>query len=170
MIGNRRMTWRMSMWTQPHEVYSCLSHFKLQFILDEIIYKTYDLSRINLRNLWNNYFGQLRSWSKITIWLESAYVENHLCCVIELFAWKAFVLNQIKPGKTKIHGDTLSQIIGSIWWRTDGIRVDIFPRIRYMGTSRWDSKNGGEIKVWTLAMSRSIIFMPMYNDILGNTR
>ena len=31
-------------------------------------------------------------------------MENHLCCVIELFAWEALVLNQFKPGKTKLHG------------------------------------------------------------------
>ena len=41
-------------------VCSCLSHIKLQFILDEILYKTHDLSSINLRCLWSNYSGQLR--------------------------------------------------------------------------------------------------------------
>ena len=31
MIGNRRIIWKTSMWTQQFGVCSCLSHFKLQF-------------------------------------------------------------------------------------------------------------------------------------------
>ena len=109
MIGNRRMTWRISMWTQLFGVYLCLSHFKLQFILD--------------RSLWNNYSGQLNGWSKI-MWTSQIYSrltgtslcgENHLCCVIELFilwnqkptylptrchVWEASVLHQSKLGET----------------------------------------------------------------------
>ena len=111
----------------PFWVKLCLSHFKLQFILGKIIHKTYDLSRINLRNLWSNYFGQLKSWSKIK-WRSqvcprligiSLCGENHLFCVIELFilwnpkptslptrcyVWEASVVHQSKLGKTKLNG------------------------------------------------------------------
>ena len=34
-------------------------------------------------------------------------------------------------------GDTLSQRIGSNWWRADGTRVQHFPRIHYIGNSCW---------------------------------
>ena len=69
---------------------------------------------------------------------------------------EASVLNQFKPGKTKWNGfwNTLSPIIGSHWWRTDGIRVEKFPRILYTGSFQWDSKDDGRIKVWTWATSR----------------
>ena len=51
-------------------------------------------------------------------------------------------------------GNTLSQRIGSNWRRTDGIRVEKFPRIHYSGNYHWDSKDDGRIKVWTWAVSR----------------
>ena len=124
VIGNRRMTWRILMWTQLYGVCSSLLHFKPQLISDEMFYKTYDLSRINLRSLWINSFGQLRSWSKIRrrsqvcprVIGSSRCVENHLYCVIGLFklwnpkptsfptrccAWGAPAMNQYKPGKKK---------------------------------------------------------------------
>ena len=73
--------------------HSCLAHFKLQFILDKIFHKTYNLSRINLRSLWGNHFGQLRSWSKSTRRSQvcprligtSLCRKDRLSCVIELF-------------------------------------------------------------------------------------
>ena len=124
MVGNRRIICLTSMWTQQSGVFSCLSHFKLQFILDEIIHWIYDPSRINLRCLWSTDFGQLRSWSKSRrrsqdcprLFGTSLCGERHLCCVIELFescnpkptsfltrcyAWEASVQNQFKLGTTK---------------------------------------------------------------------
>ena len=114
------MFWTTSIWTQQFGVFSCLSHY-------EIICKTYDLSRIYLRSLWNNYSGQLRSWSKNRrrsqdcprLTGTSLCGGNHLCCVMELFelwnpkptsfqirrhVWKASVQNQLKPGNTKLSG------------------------------------------------------------------
>ena len=46
MISARRIKWRTSMWTQLRGVYSCLSLFKLQFILRKVTQKICDLSRI----------------------------------------------------------------------------------------------------------------------------
>ena len=48
--------------------------------------------------------------------------------------------------KKKVFGDTLPQRIGSNWWRADGIRVEKFPRIHYIGISSWDSKHDGDIR------------------------
>ena len=115
------------MWPQQFGVYLCLSHFKLQFILDEIIHWIYDPSRINLRSLWSTYFGQLRSSSKRRprsqdcprLTGTSLCGENHLCCVIELFqswnpkptsflsrcyVWEASVMNQSKHGIARLNG------------------------------------------------------------------
>ena len=123
MFANRRRKWRISMWTRRFGVYSCLSRFKLQFILDEIIWWIYDPSRINLGNLWNNYSGQLRSWSKSRrrspdcprLTGTSQFGENHHYCVTELFefwipkpasfptrcfTWEASVQNQFNLEKT----------------------------------------------------------------------
>ena len=49
--------------------------------------------------------------------------------------------------KSYLFGNTLSQRIGSNRRRTDGIRVENFPRIHYVGRSRRDSKDDGRIKV-----------------------
>ena len=56
-------------------------------------YWIYDPSRIYLRSLWSNYFGQEKSWSKISLRSQdcprligtSLCGGNNLCCVIELF-------------------------------------------------------------------------------------
>ena len=93
MVSVRWMKWSISILTQLNGVYSCLSHFKLQFILDEILRWICDPSRINLRSLWNNYTGQLKSWSKIRLRSQdcrrligtSLCGDNHLYCVTELF-------------------------------------------------------------------------------------
>ena len=78
--------------------------------------------------------------------------ENHLCCVVELFelwnpksmsfltrcyAWEASVQNHIKLGNTNLNGiwkhDISKNWIEWSWRRIDGIRVEKFPRIHYIG-------------------------------------
>ena len=40
-----------------------------------------------------------------------------------------------------VFGDMISQRFGSIRWEIDGIRMERFPRIHYVGKSRRDSKD-----------------------------
>ena len=124
------------MWTQQFGVYSCLSRFKLQFILDENTNWTYDQSIFEVCGAiisgdWE--INQRTDGDDCPRFTGTSLCgENHLCCVIELFeswnpkttsfltrcyVWEASVQNQFKPG------NTLSQRIGSNRRRTDGIRV-----------------------------------------------
>ena len=162
MIGKRRLIWITSMWTQQFEVYLCLSHFKLQFILDEIIRRFFDPSRNNLRSLWNNYSRQLRSWSKsrrrsqdcLRLIGNNLCGENHLFCVIELFelwipkptsfptrcfAWEASVQNQSTHGKTELNG---------IW------RHAIWKNWIELTENRWNSsgKNSRDSPHWEFSL------------------
>ena len=176
MIGNRRMTWRISMWKQRYGEHLCLSHFKLQFILCKIIHNIYDLSRINLSSLRSNCFGKLKSWSKIRL-------RSHICprligtslCGRQsslLCDWAVHISNS----KTYVFADSVLCLGGisiapvrawndiNTWYletrylkdldridRADGVRVDKFPRIHYIGNSRWDD---GGLEVWTWAIWR----------------
>ena len=63
-----------------------------------------------------------------------------------------------------VFGSTLSQRFGSDRRRTNGVRVEHFPRILYIGNSRWDSKDVNQSE------SKNIIFMSMYNDIVWRER
>ena len=175
MIGK----WKTSMWTQQFGVYSCLSHSKLQFILEEIVHWIYDPSRINLRSLWITYFGQLRSWSKSRRRSQgcprlsgiSVCGESFLLCdrAVRIMKSQTYVFSdsvlcfgrhqsrtssRLERQKSMVFGNTLSQRIETIRWRTDGIRVEKFPRSLYIGNSQWCPKDDGRIKVWTWAISR----------------
>ena len=131
-----------------------------------------DLPRINPWNLWNRCFKWLRGWSwirhKLLDWprltgsspVERDYFVNWLpkptsfltqCCLV------ASVVHQFRPGQTKTNGiwkRAISQDLDRTDGRTDGARVDSFPRIHFVGNSRRNSKDDGGIKVWTWAISR----------------
>ena len=103
-------------------------------------------------------------------WLEPAYVETIIstvwwsCSCYEIQNLRLCGLGAtfhgistapVQAWKDKIKwyfGDTLSQRFGSNRRGADGIRVVKFPRIHYIGNSRWNSKDDGGIKVWTWAI------------------
>ena len=150
----------------------------LQFTLDEIIHWTYDPSWINLRSLWINYHGQLRSWSKnrrrsqdcprlagtslserviSTVWWSCSTCEIQNLRLFWLGA--LFGRHQSRTSSSlgrqnwMVFGNTPSQRLGANWRRTDGIQAEKFLRIHNIGNSHWDSKDDGRIKVWTWAIS-----------------
>ena len=121
VIGNRWIIWNTSMWTQTFAVYSCQSHFKLQFILDDIIHEIYDPSRIQSSKSVESLF---RTTDKLISQVCPRLIgispcgEDHLCSVIELFgswhpqpasfptrcyAWEASVQNQSQHGKARLN-------------------------------------------------------------------
>ena len=61
------------------------------------------------------------------------------------FVWEAYVLYQSKHGM--VSGDMISQRFGSNRREIDGIRMERFPRIHYVGKSRRDSKDDDGTKV-----------------------
>ena len=64
-VAVQRIKWKTTMWTQRSRVHSCLSLFKLQFILGNITRKICDRPRTNPWNLWDSYFKWVRGWSRI---------------------------------------------------------------------------------------------------------
>ena len=196
MVEVRQMIWMTSMWVQQYGVYLCLSHFKLQFTLDKIIRKTYDLARIDLCNLWNNYFRQLKSWSKIK-WRSqvcprlngtSLCGEKHLYCVVELFilwnpkptslltqccVWEVSVLYQTKLGKTKLNG-IWENPTSKMWiestesrWNSSGKNFPGFTASTILAEMQ---KMMAELRCEPEQFQGRIIFMSMYNVIVCGER
>ena len=196
MIGNRRMIWRISMWTQPYGENSCLSHFKLQFILDKTICKTYDQSRINLRSLWINYFGQLKScqrsdWDRRFVydWLESTHVEKSslLCdravhimkCKSYVFADSVLCLGGISVAPIQAWKDKMKWYLETRFLK-DLDRVDRepmeflwkkFPGFTTLGFLAEIQNFAAELKCEPEQFQGRVIFMSMLNDMTWwNTR
>ena len=179
MIGNRRMIWRVSMWTPQYGyIYvchtssrssSCTRLFGKPTIYQE---STFEVCETIISE-------KLKGWSKIK-WRSqvcpplnrtSQCGEKHLYCVMELFiswnpkptslptqccVWEVSVLNQSKLGKTKVNG-IWRHAISNIWIESMGSRWNSsgkFPRVHCIDNSRWDSEDDGGIEVWTRAISR----------------
>ena len=96
-------------------------------------------------------------------WPEVAYVERIISTVTELFefwipkptsfparcfAWEASLQNQLKQGKTRLNG-ILKVGISKNWIELTGDPLEfewkVSPRIHYIGTSGWDSKDDGRV-------------------------
>ena len=169
------MIWKTSMWTQRFGVYSCLSHFKLQFILDQIIQWIRDPSKINLWSLWNSYSGQLRGWSKSRRRRQECG-ENSLCCVEELF--------ELWIQKTLIgrhQWPTSSSLDRQNWMyletrylkeldRFDGEQMEFewenFTGFTTLGILNEIQKMMADLKCEPEQVQGRIIFMSMFNDIV----
>ena len=68
-----------------------------------------------------------------------------------------------------VFGNSLSQRIGSNWWRTDGIRVEKFPGFPTLGILNEIQNMMAELKCEHEQFQGRIIFMFMFNDIFWRT-
>ena len=142
--------------------------------LGKTIQNFYDPPRTN-RNLWGSYFKWLRRWSrtrqKLLDWKRLRETTLLTDRAVQFATAKTYVFSDpvlslggistepVKAWVRKIkwfseNSFFLKKKIGSDRRWADGVRVEKFPRLHYIGNSRRDFKDDDWIKVWTWALQR----------------
>ena len=193
------MTWMTSTWTTLHGEYSWMSHSKLQFILVETIWRTYDLSRTNSWSLWNGHSKWLKGWLRIrqtsVVWPQLTTNSrrgdrrpHYVTKAIEITSAKTYVFSDSVLCLGGISDQPVEAWKNQIKWyletgylkdldRIDGEPIEFewknFQGSTKLGILEEIQKMMTELQCDHEQFKGRIIFMSMYNDIVwwerGNT-
>ena len=158
MIGNRRMTWRISMWTELYGVYLSVTlqaavHLGRDYLSSSRSVK--NQSSKSVKQLFRTADKLIKYQFEITglstiDWDETVWKDSSLLCDRAVRIMKSQIYgfsdselclgdmsSSLERHNEMVFGDTLFQRFGSNRRRVDGIRVDNFPRIHLEFSTRF---------------------------------